>query len=71
MYLKAEFASSIVWLGSMFALGLYFSRRALAFNTSFRSFSLMVLLFIIGFMILQKFINLIIEIAEEWGIDNE
>ena len=55
----------------MFALGLYFSRRALAFNTSFRSFSLMVLLFIIGFMILQKFINLIIEIAEEWGIDNE
>ena len=71
MYLKAEFASSLVWLGSMFALGLYFSRRALAFNTSFRSFSLMVLLFIIGFMILQKLINLIIEIAEEWGIDSK
>ena len=67
----AEFVSSVIWFGGMFGLGLFFSTTALNISHNFRSFSLIVLLFIVGFMILLKVINLIIEIIEEWGIDVE
>jgi membrane protein DedA with SNARE-associated domain len=67
----AEFVSSVVWFGGMFCLGLFFSAKALTISHSFRSFSLILVLFIAGFMILLKVINLIIEIIEEWGIDVE
>lgn len=65
-YCFAELVSSAVWLGGMFALGYYFSAKAFSISHNFRNFSLIILLFIIGFMILQKIINLIIEVAEEW-----
>lgn len=68
-YLIAEFISTTVWLGGMFGLGLFFSTTALNISHNFRSFSLIVILFIVGFMILLKVINLIIELIEEWGID--
>jgi len=70
-YCLAEFISSVVWLGGMFGLGLFFSTTALAISHSFRNFSLLVALFILGFMILLKIINLVIEVAEEWGLDRE
>lgn len=70
-YCLAELISSVVWLGGMFGLGLFFSQTALNISHNFRSFSLLVLLFIVGFMVLLKVINLIIELIEEWGIDKE
>ena len=64
-YIKAEFISSTVWLGSMFILGVYFSSKALSISHNFRNFSFLVLLFILGFIILQKMISIIIEIVED------
>lgn len=68
-YLLAEFISTTVWLGGMFGLGLFFSTTALNISHNFRSFSLLVVLFIVGFMVLLKIINLVIELIEEWEID--
>ncbi len=68
-YCVAEFVSSVVWLGGMFGLGLFFSTTALNISHNFKNFAFLVLLFIAGFMVLLKVINLIIELIEEWGID--
>jgi membrane protein DedA with SNARE-associated domain len=70
-YCIAEAVSSIFWLGGMFVLGNYFSQTALSISHNFRYFMLIILLFTIGFMILQKTINLIIEIFEEIGMKEE
>ena len=69
-YCLAEFISSAVWFGSMFMLGLFFSQTALAISHNVRNFSMLILLFIIGFMIVLKVINLIIEVVEEWTADD-
>ncbi len=70
-YCMAELLSSIVWLGGMFGLGLFFSTTALNISHNFRSFAFLILLFITGFIVLLKVINLIIELVEEWEIDKE
>ncbi len=70
-YCLAEFISTTIWLGGMFGLGLFFSQTALNISHNFRSFSLLVILFIVGFIVLLKLINLIIELIEEWGLDKE
>lgn len=70
MYLVAEFSSSLIWLGGMYGLGYFFARTALAISQNVRNFMLLILLFIMGFMILQKIINLVIELVEEWGNNN-
>ena len=69
-YIKAEALSSTVWLGAMFALGLFFSAKAFQISHSFRNFSFLILAFIVGFMVLQRVINFIIEVAEEWNLKN-
>ena len=70
-YCLAEGVSSVVWFGGMFALGLFFSSTALAISNNLRTFSFLLLLFILGFIVLLKIINLIIEVAEEWGLDKQ
>jgi membrane protein DedA with SNARE-associated domain len=65
-YCLAELLSSVVWLGGMFGLGYFFSRTAFSISHNLRNFLLIVALFIIAFMIVQKVINLIVEIVEEW-----
>ena len=70
-YCLAEFISSVVWLGGMFGLGLFFSQTALGFSHSVRNFGFIILLFVLAFMITLKVVNLIIEIAEEWGLDKQ
>ncbi len=54
----------------MFGLGLFFSTKALAISHNFRNFSMLIFLFIVGFIVIQKLISTVIEIAEEWGLDN-
>ncbi len=68
-YCKAEFVSSLIWLGAMFGLGLFFSATALSWNHGIRTFVLTVLIFIILFMFVQKLINLFIEIFEDMDAD--
>jgi membrane protein DedA with SNARE-associated domain len=68
MYMKAELLSSMVWLGVMFSLGFFFSAKALEISHNFRNFSLLVVGFVVGFMVLQRGINFVIELAEEWTL---
>ncbi|MBP7805154.1 MAG: VTT domain-containing protein [Candidatus Pacebacteria bacterium] len=70
-YFMAEMVSSLIWLGALFGLGYFFAAKAFAITSNFKNFSLVILLFIIGFMVLQKIINLIIELGEEWDTDRE
>ena len=70
-YMRAEILSSTVWLGGMFGLGLFFSSKALQISHSFRNFSLLILLFIVGFTVVQKLITAVIELFEEWGLDKD
>ena len=70
-YLKAEIFSSIIWFGGMFGLGLFFSATAFSWNHGIRTFTLTVLVFIILFMFVQKFINLCIEIFEDIDADKD
>ncbi len=65
-YLLAELISSIVWFGGMFLLGSFATGTALSLSDNFRTFSLVIILFMIGFMILLKLIAAGIEIVEEW-----
>ncbi len=65
-YCLAEFLSSTVWLGGMFGLGLFFSGAAMRISHNVRNFSLLILLFVVGFFVLLKVVNLIIEVIEEW-----
>jgi membrane protein DedA with SNARE-associated domain len=67
-YMKAEILSSAVWLGAMFGLGYFFSQKALEISHNFRNFSLIILLFIIGFVVIQKLVTLLIEVVEELGM---
>lgn len=64
-YVRAEILSSIVWLGGMFGLGLFFSSAAMAISHSVHNFALLIGLFVLGFIILHKIVNLIVEIIEE------
>jgi membrane protein DedA with SNARE-associated domain len=64
----AEAISSVIWLGGMFVLGNFFSQTALSISHNVRYFMLVILMFVIGFIVLQRTINLIIEIFEELGI---
>lgn len=67
----AEAISSVIWLGGMFVLGNFFSQTALSISHNVRYFMLLILLFIIGFTLLQKTVSLIIEIFEELSLKEE
>lgn len=64
-YVRAEILSSVVWLGGMFGLGLFFSSAAMSISHNLHNFALLIGLFVLGFIILHKIVNLIVEILEE------
>ncbi len=68
VYMRAEMLSSLVWLGAMFGLGLFFSASALAISHNFHAFSMLIILFVIGFIILHRILNLVIEIVEDLSV---
>jgi membrane protein DedA with SNARE-associated domain len=65
-YFVAECISSTLWFGALFSLGYYFSKTAVSITHNVKTFLLIVLVFIIGFMLMQKVINTLIELVEEW-----
>ncbi len=67
-YFKAEMASSAIWFPALFCLGYFASYAALGVGGNIRSFSLKILLFVIGFMIIQKILNLLFELFEEYEL---
>jgi len=63
-YLKAEISSTIIWAPLLLSLGYFFGYTALRVSKEIWRFSLIVLLLIIGFILLDKFIGWLYEIFE-------
>lgn len=71
IYRNAEFLSTIVWAPLMIALGYFFSYAALNMSGEISKFLLIILLFIIGFFLLDKLITFVYEVLEEFYGDEE
>lgn len=69
-YMKAEMISSLVWLSIMLGLGLFFSSTALSVSHSLHAFLFLILIFVVGFMVLQRVINFVIETIEDMSVKN-
>jgi len=61
-YFKAEFSSSLIWLMEFLALGYFFSYTALGISKDIRKFSLIILVFVVGFILLENFITFLYEL---------
>ena len=65
-YFKAEILSTIIWAPLLLILGYFFSFAALNVSHEIWRFFLIILLFVIGFILLDKFISWLYEIFEEF-----
>lgn len=65
-YLKAEIASTVIWAPLLLYIGYLFGYTALSISKEIWKFSLIVLLLIIGFMLLDKLTGKIYELFEEF-----
>lgn len=65
-YLKAEVFSTLIWAPLLVSLGYIFSTTALSFSREVWRFSFIVLLFVLGFIVLDKLIGWALEIFEEF-----
>lgn len=63
-YFKAELVSTYAWALIAMGLGYVFSIAALNISHDIRKFMLLFLLFLVGFVILQRILHFIIELAE-------
>ncbi len=64
-YFFAEMLSSTVWFGGMYGLGYFASGTALSVSHNSKTFSMIILLFVIGIMLALKLIALVVELIEE------
>lgn len=65
LYYKAEIISSGIWFSILFFLGFFFSQTAISISHTLTTSLLILFLFIIGFLILQRILNTLFEVAEE------
>jgi membrane-associated protein len=65
-YLKAEISSTVIWAPLLLFLGYFFGYTALSVSREIWEFTLVALLLIIGFILLDKLIGWIYEIFEEF-----
>ena len=65
-YFKAEIFSNLLWGSIVISLGYFFSFTALTVTQEFKKFALIVILFIIGFIIIEKIVTFIYEIFEQF-----
>jgi membrane protein DedA with SNARE-associated domain len=65
-YLKAEAFSTIIWVPLLLILGSFFSFAALHISHEIWKFFLIIVLFVIGFILLDKIIGWLYEIFEEF-----
>jgi len=70
-YLKAEFSSTIIWAPLLLSLGYFFSYTALNISKEITRFSLVILILVIGFLILDRLIAWIYELFEEFYQNQE
>lgn len=65
-YLKAEICSTIIWAPLLLFLGYFFGFTALNVTREIWRFSLVVLIFVIGYILFDKFVGWLYEIFEEF-----
>lgn len=65
-YIKAESFASIIWAPGVMALGYFFSYTALHISRDIWKFSLIVVLLVLGFLIIDKVISWLYELFEEF-----
>jgi len=65
-YLKAEVLSTIIWAPLLLTLGYFFSFAALHASHEIWKFFLIIVLFVIGFILLDKIIGWLYEMFEEF-----
>lgn len=69
-FIEAELLSTVPWVSVMFSLGYFFSSIAFSVGRDFRKSAFIIILFIVGFAVLQHIINVAIEISEESKAEN-
>lgn len=70
-YLKAEFISTIIWVIGMLSIGYFFSYTAFQISQEIRKFTIIIILFLIGFFILEKILSFIYELFEETDAEDK
>ena len=65
-YLKAEISSTIIWIPLLLFLGYFFSYTALHMSKEIGRFSLIILIFVIGYVLFDKLVGWLYEIFEEF-----
>lgn len=65
-YLKAEIFSTIIWAPLLLSLGYFFSYTALMVSKEIWKFSLIILIFVIGYIIFDKLVGWVYELFEEF-----
>lgn len=64
VYCRAEIISSVIWFGSLFSLGYFFSKKAFAISSGIHHFTLFAFIFIFALVVLERFVILSIEFIE-------
>ena len=68
-YLKAELLATAIWLPLLLTMGYFFSYTALHVSREIWRFSLIILLLVLGFIILDKLMTWLFEVFEEFYDD--
>jgi membrane protein DedA with SNARE-associated domain len=63
-FIKAEISSLLSWTAIMLSVGFFFSYTALSINRDIRNFIIVILVFFIMFLIIEKIITFFIELFE-------
>jgi len=70
-YLQAEVISTVIWAPGLLLLGYFFSYAAIRLSGEISDFLLIIVLFIIGFFLLDKLITLLYDVFENLLNDYE
>ena len=70
-FIIAEFTSTIIWLTGLISLGYFFSHTAFALSRDIKKVSVILLLCIIGFLLVQKIIVFFINLYESYAEEKE
>ncbi|MEI8269756.1 MAG: VTT domain-containing protein [bacterium] len=70
-YLKAEISSTIIWAPLLLSLGYFFSFTALHVSKEIWRFSLIILIFVVGYILFDKLVGWLYELFEEFYADKK
>jgi membrane protein DedA with SNARE-associated domain len=70
-YIQAELLSTVLWAVSLLTLGYFFSYAAFKISHKLSEFLLIIVLFIVGFFVLEKIVSLLYNVFEYLIHDNE